>query len=251
MFSNNVKCDIYIGQRAGKKLLNDIENARQSIKIVSPYLSPSFTKLLIEKKNQGIEVELITMDEIKTNGNHKGLIYNLINQNRETIEGAVIKREKFKKRYRFLLFFLIIASSIMGYLAYTAPQEKYLIAIPILFLVFVLYLVQRSYYRNIRVYNYWYSQYFPFKVFLSPIDGSNIGKFIHSKIFIIDDKIAYLGSLNFTYNGSRRNHETRIRTTDIKALNELLLEFEELYESSSPQIDIQKWGRSIYAEPIN
>ncbi len=251
MFSNNVKCDIYIGQGAGKKLLNDIENARKTIKIVSPYLSPSFTKSLIEKKKEGIDVQLITMDEIKINRNHKGLVYNLINQNREIIEEAVIKRTKFKKRYRFLLLFLIIASSIMGYLTYQAPQEKYLIAIPILFVVFILYLVQRSYYRNTRIYNYWYSQYFPFKVFLSPEKGYGKGKFIHSKIFIIDDEIAYLGSLNFTYNGSKGNHETRIRTTDKSALNDLLIEFESLYESSSPQIDIQQWGRSIYREPIN
>jgi len=251
MFSNNVKCDIYIGQGAGKKLLDDIDNAIKSIKIVSPYLSPSFTKSLIEKKKQGIEVHLITMDKIEDYGNNKDLVYNLINQNRETIEEAVIKRGKFKKRYRFLLLFLILASSIMGYLTYQAPQEQYLIAIPILFLVFILYLVYRNYYRNTRIYNYWYSQYFPFKVFLSPEKGSGRGKFIHSKIFIIDDEIAYLGSLNFTYNGSRSNHETRVRTTDQKALNELLIEFEDLYESSSPQIDIQQWGRSIYNEPIN
>ena len=34
-FFNGANCDIYIGQGAGKKLLDDITNAKRSVKIVS------------------------------------------------------------------------------------------------------------------------------------------------------------------------------------------------------------------------
>jgi phospholipase D/transphosphatidylase len=54
---------------------------------------------------------------------------------------------------------------------------------------------------------------------------------LHSKIYIIDNKIAYLGSLNCTDSGFRYNHETRIKTKDkkfISDLNKLYKEFLEL-----------------------
>lgn len=40
MFFNNAICDVYIGTGAGKKLIEEIENADRSVKIVSPFLSP-------------------------------------------------------------------------------------------------------------------------------------------------------------------------------------------------------------------
>jgi phosphatidylserine/phosphatidylglycerophosphate/cardiolipin synthase-like enzyme len=66
---------------------------------------------------------------------------------------------------------------------------------------------------------------FSFKVFVSPNSGNSTNKtFIHSKIYIIDDEIAYLGSLNFTGSGVKDNHETRIRTTDPEAVAKIIEE---------------------------
>lgn len=44
---------------------------------------------------------------------------------------------------------------------------------------------------------------------------------LHSKIYIIDNKIAFLGSLNFTDTGFMLNHETCIKTTDKTAIKHL------------------------------
>ncbi len=65
MFYNGANCDIYIGKGAGKKLLNDIRNARKSVKIVSPYLSPFLITELINFRKRNLEVELITTDNIE------------------------------------------------------------------------------------------------------------------------------------------------------------------------------------------
>ncbi len=65
MFFNNAKCDVYIGTGAGKKLMDEIENAKRSVKIVSPFLSPFLVKRLIRLHSKGIEVQLITTDTIK------------------------------------------------------------------------------------------------------------------------------------------------------------------------------------------
>lgn len=106
--------------------------------------------------------------------------------------------------------------------------------------------------KNTRIYDYTYTQLFPFHVIESPYTNSESSTFIHSKVYLIDDKIAYLGSLNFTYSGTKNNHETRVRTTDIEAIEQLRSMFNELpNEPSLPKKSITEWGRQIYPEPIN
>ena len=74
----------------------------------------------------------------------------------------------------------------------------------------------------------------------------------NSKIYIIDNKIAYLGSLNFTHYGTKSNHETSIRITDRNALLYINSEFESLLVNDYYQErDLIEWGRSLYDEPIN
>ena len=98
MFYNGAKCDIYIGKGAGKKLLLDIRNARKSIKIVSPYLSPFLISELISFRKRNLEVELVTTDNIEDfYGKYERNIHKLIIQNRETDKEAEEKREKWKQ----------------------------------------------------------------------------------------------------------------------------------------------------------
>ncbi len=76
--------------------------------------------------------------------------------------------------------------------------------------------------------------------------------YLHSKIYIIDDEIAYLGSLNFTGGGTRNNYETRVRLSDAPSVQKMVGEFDYLmYGAKMPEIDIQEWGSLLYREPIN
>ena len=119
----------------------------------------------------------------------------------------------------------------------------------VIFLVIGLY---KNKIKNKRIYFYWYSQLFPFKVYMSPNTTDMRDTFIHGKIYLIDDQIAYLGSLNFTASGTKHNYETRIRTTDPKAIKEIKEEFNQLLNHSNlPERDIQYWGKQLYKEPIN
>jgi phosphatidylserine/phosphatidylglycerophosphate/cardiolipin synthase-like enzyme len=84
--------------------------------------------------------------------------------------------------------------------------------------------------KNKRIYHYTYKQLFPFKVFISPNNGNSFNKtFIHSKIYVIDDEIAYMGSLNFTGKGIKDNHETRIRTADPNAVAKIVEEVNDIF----------------------
>lgn len=253
MYFNGVNCDIYIGKGAGKKLLNDIENAKKSVKIVSPYLSPILIKELIKLRKRNIEVELITTDDIKDfSGSDEKNIHKLIIQNVETDEEAVEKREKWKdisKKISYLAVGLVV--SLIGVIYFVRDLKLLFWLIPIVILVLV-YKFYQSIIKNKRIYNYWYSQLFPFKVFMSPNTTELSDTFIHGKIYLIDNQIAYLGSLNFTASGTKHNYETRIRTIDENAIIEINKEFNQLFSHSHlPERDIQMWGKQLYIEPIN
>lgn len=253
MFYNGAKCDIYIGKGAGKKLLNDIRNAKESIKIVSPYLSPFLISELIELRRRNLEVQLITTDNLEDyyREDEKN-IRQLIIQNRETDDEAVIQREKWRKIYKITTYSNIILIAVYIGLIYLIKEPKIAYGlIPIIVLALIAEIYSQKVKKK-RIYSYWYSQLFPFKVYMSPQKDNDSDTFIHSKIYLIDDKIAYLGSLNFTYSGTKKNYETRIRTEDFRAIQEIKDEINQLLNHSYlPERDIQFWGKGLYDEPIN
>lgn len=251
MFYNNANCDIYIGKGAGKKLMDDMQNARKSIKIISPYLSPFLIKELINSRNRGIDIQLITVDGIEDYRDSSN-IYKLIRQHQRTDEEAQIKRNKWKKIANFLLigiiFLVIITFSLFIYLK---DVNIFFGLIPISIMLLIYFLYKKSIDKK-RIYHYSYSQLFPFKVYMSPEKHPHSDTFIHGKVYIIDDSIVYLGSLNFTASGTKHNYETRIRTIDKETVKKIGDEFYKLFHYSRiPEIDIQIWGSSLYKEPIN
>ncbi len=253
MFYNGAKCDIYIGKGAGKKLLNDIRNAKQSIKIVSPYLSPFLISELINFRKRNLEVVLITTDKLEDFfGSHEKNIHKLIIQNREIDKEAEVKREKWKDISKILAYIGIGILLILIVLAYYIRDLKVAFGLIPLLIIFLIVKLYKNKIKNKQIYSYWYSQLFPFKVYMSPNTTDESDTFIHSKIYLIDNKIAYLGSLNFTSSGTKHNYETRVRTEDQNAIEEIKEEIHKLLNHSHlPERNIQIWGKQLYSEPIN
>ena len=160
MYFNGANCDIYIGKGAGKKLLDDIENAKESVKVVSPYLSPFLIKELIKLRKRNLEVELITTDNIEDfYGSYEKNIDKLIIQNVETDEVAVEKRKKWKDISKILA----IAVGLSGVTCFVGDLKLGFSLIPIVILFLVYFQLKI---KNKQIYNYWYSQLFPFKVYM-------------------------------------------------------------------------------------
>ncbi|MFY0624962.1 MAG: phospholipase D family protein [Reichenbachiella sp.] len=116
----------------------------------------------------------------------------------------------------------------------------------------IFYRKYRKKYNSKRIYNYSYSQLFPFKVYKTFFESEKSDTSIHSKVYLIDDKIAYVGSLNYTVSGMKYNYETSVRIEDPPAV--LKIEeafFQLLHHSKLPEINIQEWGKQLYEEPIN
>jgi len=246
-------CDIYIGKEAGVGLLDDIKSARKSVKIVSPYLSPSLIKLLINLRYRNLDVELITSDKIEDyKGDDEKNIFQLIRQNKKVDQTAIAVRKIWRRTVRRMYYAgvgLLIATIFSGIYI----EDTYLLYgfFPILFTIFIAERFRSKIYSK-RIYSYSYSQLFPFKVYMSPYTTESSDTFIHSKIYMIDDRIAYLGSLNFTASGTKYNHETRIRTEDPAAIGKIQEEIYDLmHHSHLPEKNIQAWGRQLYPEPKN
>ena len=253
MFFNNAKCDVYIGTGAGKKLMDEIENAKRSVKILSPFLSPFLVKKLIDLRSNGIDVQLITTDTIEDfYGDRERNLHELIRQETHIDGQARRTRNRWKniaKVLNWLTIGLFIGFMVVNY---------WLKDIRLLWLLVTLlpiFLLARHYgkkYRRKRICSYTYHQLFPFKVVLSKNGKGFRNTYLHSKIYIIDDEIAYLGSLNFTGGGTRNNHETRVRLNDEPSVKKIVEEFDYLMHGAMmPEVDIWEWGSMLYREPIN
>jgi phosphatidylserine/phosphatidylglycerophosphate/cardiolipin synthase-like enzyme len=98
------------------------------------------------------------------------------------------------------------------------------------------------------IYRYEYFENLNFK-FLRNNFHSNDRMFIHSKIYIIDRKIAYLGSLNFTNNGFTSNFETRIRITQSKKIEELVSFVHKIFDDNNfKSHELYFLGKHVFSE---
>jgi len=98
--------------------------------------------------------------------------------------------------------------------------------------------------RSINPFLYEYYPLFRLKVFDS-YSGPNprSTNLIHSKIFLIDNEILFLGSANFTYSAFQTHYETVIKINDTQAIKDIDDEVEALFKSTELKArDIQEWG---------
>ena len=253
MFFNNANCDVYIGTGAGKKLMEEIESAKRSVKIVSPFLSPFLVKRLIELYSNGIDVQLITTDTIEDfYGDRERNLHKLIRREVHIDGEARRIRNKCKTLAKVLNGLTITLFIGFMTLNYWLKDIRLLwLLVPLLsFYLTARYFEKKS--ERKMVYSYTYDRLFPFKVVLSKNESGFGNTYLHSKIYIIDDEIAYLGSLNFTGGGTRNNYETRVRLNDASSVQKIVEEFDYLmHDSRMPEAGIQEWGRMLYREPIS
>lgn len=253
MYFNGAICDIFIGTGAGEKLIEDIANAKRSVKVVSPFLSPLLAKELIELHYRNIGVQLVTLDTINDfHGPGQRILHQLILQDRTLDFEMEALRSKWKKRKRLLHYLFIIMSLLLCAVALWKQDLMVLFWGVPLILVLLLFWNYTLKIRNTKIYRYSYRRLFPFKIFAAPGSQSASHPFIHEKMYLIDEEVAYLGSLDFLDNGTRDNYGIQVRVTDRNVIKELVYEYEALFHNEDLQeLDIAQWGRKMYPEPGN
>lgn len=248
MNQNNVVCDLFIGKGAGKKVLSEIESAKKSVKIISPYLSASLIFKLLRLYKKGIDVQLVTTDAIMENTEHYAATFrHLISENK------II--DKKAKAIRFVLFIISILIW-LGALALIAKaltednkeSTDFLFLIGGIALTLILGIGLQFKIAKLKTFKYHYRSAFPLKFLIAPENANfPIKTFIHSKVYIIDEEIMYWGSLNFTAMGLQDNYETRVRTTDTTTIKKMSKEFDTLMNSKKlPERHLSVWGQQIY-----
>lgn len=233
--------EIYVGRYAGKELLQDIKLAKEEIKIVSPYLTPSYIEELIKLQKKGVKVTLIASDNIPEGDgvysqfNHK----NLIRQARDTNEMA--------KEKRGMGMFLSGASFFASLILLVFSGIALILGIISVGFFF--------YYYNLRIYSYDYYPIFNLRVFFSQYargvenKGTHV---IHSKLYVIDKKTAYVGSVNFTHSGIQNNYECIVKVKEPNAVRRISGEIDSLFNSKDRYFkSIREWGKELYEEPAN
>lgn len=249
---NTIVGDIYIGKGAGKMILKDMLQAKRSIRVMSPYLSAGLIDILLERLRFGVHIELVTSDEIEDHPHADKNCYHIIKQHKHV-------DEELKSKKQFLHWVGIGLMIVFGFLAVMKLPDVLSPSIELpnilqFSLFAILALIGRYIWKHadgIRFWYYSYSSLFPIKIFYSYFSRKQHDRSkafnLHSKLYIIDDRIAYLGSVNFTRSGCSFNHETRIRITDPEAIHQLKEEFEELLSNESyNHRSVDEWGRELY-----
>lgn len=224
MRTTSSKDSIYLGRNAGEEILEAIKQAKKSVKIVSPYLSADYLKVLVNLSKSGKEITLIACDKLDESSFSDFRISDIIKSNKVLIPESKEKRIKNLKIGGIILILSII------FLVLGIFQSLLFILAGILLLSgvsFTLYSMLATYSQTE------YSSIFRLKVF----DSASIKKpgsteLIHSKVFIIDENICFLGSVNFTYSGFKTHYETAIKVQDVSAVRAISEEIENLYNSS-------------------
>lgn len=259
--NNEESIEVYVGQSSGKQLSEDIANAQNEVLIISPYIDESRLDDLIRLKNRNVNVRIAFSDLRKDQ--YKNILTKLIHQNKFTDLEKKQKKEKLQNRYSLLSTIFISAAVVI--FVYNSVQlftkstlefidkKNLLITIFLYLLSFISFLIyrylkkQKSINDKMEIHNYTYDEKLNF-VYLR--DSYKERMFIHSKIYIIDRKIAYLGSLNFTDKGFTTNFETRVRITQKSKITELVNFVHSIFDDNYnfKRHELNFLGAQVYSE---
>lgn len=226
---------LYIGQNIGEEILSDMQQAKHSIKIISPYITKKQLRIL-----NGVKANICI---ITNSGNNIDNI--LINE-------ICIKNDKNFRRYKkYNIWAKIIGSigicgTILLSILILIEKDLWFLFSAILFAILTERITNklRRIRNQIQVYFYEYTKTLDF-VYADPGEYG-----IHSKIYIIDERVAYVCSGNFTNNGMIYNFETSVRTEDTEAIRMLNEKFEKhkKYLASMQDWTIKEVGLKVYGK---
>lgn len=250
--SGNETVEVYVGQSSGKQLGEDILNAKDEVLIISPYIDESKLDDLINLKNRNINVILAFSSLREKDKQDEKILKKLIHQHKKIDNYKKDQKEKLKNKFFLYSIISISAGTVLFLygLLQIKIEAKSIICIVIAFVLFYAYhqfTIKKDIANRIPIYSYNYSKKINFK-YLRDFKDSKM--FIHSKIYVIDRKIAYMGSLNFTNNGFTSNFETRIRITQKNKIEELVKFMHSIFEDDINFKSHEIWylGKKAYTE---
>lgn len=238
--------NLYIGTGAGSPLLTAVEDAKVSIKICSPYISPSLLSLLLDKEDDNVQVQCITQKVGKNWADEFGLkdtctrllkSHLHIDKEQEKLKERVLKQAHKSK----VIGICFLGCSFVYWLLHiffgglTVPEsmeESFWIFVSnfsvLIILSIYFFRKEKQQVRYAQTINIWEYRYSFTKDFC--ILRQNCPKFPHLKLVIVDEKVAYLGSLNFTHSGIESHIESCIDIKNEANVKSLINCFDKLWQ---------------------
>ena len=255
-------CELFIGFHAGVRIENKIKKAKKSIKVISPFVGDEQIILLNDKYKEGVDVKVIASDEkrIFNSPEESKILRIVIKQERFLIETENKKRNIFRKfisvliSLTMILFIALCGTNTNLFTVKWIDTDTlfvYLVIAVMIFIIIIALLLNK--YDRWVIYKYKYKTVFPIKFIKYPDwknEKTKNNKYIHSKVFIIDDQ-AFVGSVNFTGAGIESNIETCITITDSKTVSGLSDYFDRLYSHNWNVRNLYYYGKLVYNEPVN
>lgn len=239
---------LYVGTETGRHIERALIDARKSIYVISPYVSERYLRLLLDKQASGVSVNGLfcenkarnTVLNVPALQNRLGLaniVRDLLQVTRIPLERG-IRRKKQQKYIVYVFyalsvvsFFVLLFLLYILYKAYTetgnlASGAALLIEVPGILLFPVLCaLIANSISKSskhIPTIQLQYQFATNLRFFKEP------ASFPHIKAVIIDEKTAFIGSMNLTYSGLHKNLESCLITHDQASIEALLAAYHTL-----------------------
>lgn len=199
--------EIKLARNMEEFLIKKILEAKRRLWIVSPWLSPEYVNILIEKALDGVEVKIFTTND--TIRSHVEALSKLIYAER------LLERSGSRK-LRYLSITMTVCGVILALLNYVF--SALLVAIGI-----SLYLASRDKYRLVYKCRLGEDSLF---VYRSKPTGM-----LHAKVYIVDEAVA-LGSVNLTKTSVLNNVEALVWISDKSIVDSVIREIIDLERKS-------------------
>ena len=204
--------EVYTGI-VGSYVVPALRTARTSLDIVSPYLSPEYSHLLVSKARSGLRVRVLTSDSV---GNP---------QHRQAL--AILRPgTEFYVSNRWFWYYVLAA---------IASGTAVSLVSPIIGVVLALIGVITAIAAGIRTR--------PRAPYGLRVIAMSAARLVHAKLYIVDGQVAFTGSANLTYSGMNRNIE-RIEVKTLPAeVQQEIDAFSALWgpDTAQPSLEPVKW----------
>lgn len=232
-FLKDISCDIYAGKKAGIAVRTTMKNAKKSITIIAPFLSGKMIgEEIFKALNKNVQVKIISKDNERIYPLLKKILF--IKKHSSQNQNEWISQ---LGKFLLIVFYIILSLAILeiftsfgfnvSFMRNSLSKSSFLI-LTILFSVFIVFF-RDFILNNKKSSKFTYSKRENLKLHILDKDYH-----LHSKIYIIDNKTAFLGSLNCTDTGFLLNHETCIKTIDKSVIKHLNNVYKDLIKSSKP-----------------
>ncbi len=219
--------EVKTGRRLGEFFIKPIQDAKQRLWIMSPWLSAHHVPLLLEKKAKGIDLKVITTDDYTPT--HREALRALIESKKETIRPG-------NRTAKWIGIILIIIGIVLA-----VPTAG--VGLILSFAGYILYIRIGKEKITIR----WISKIGDENLLIYHTDPFRP---IHAKVYVADDQVA-LGSANLTKGGAEENLESLAWIKSAEIANRMIHELSSLEKEFRLQrIPVDEVGRAIWQVPV-